>query len=69
MTYQCSNYPRPTKETTYPGKRPHIDNSLIEKIINVRQIDIPYNFTKDCQYDKSSLDVKCSDCKWRKLNE
>jgi len=65
--YGCSGKDRPTqKYTTYPGKSPCYDHSRGGTIVMNIQVNIPYVFTENCQYDRSDVDKKCSECIWRK---
>ena len=61
--YGCSNKDRATKDTEYKVMSRQYWGKRYAKL----EISIPYSFTTDCQYDKSATDVKCCDCKWKKI--
>lgn len=66
MTYSCSNLPRPTKDTTYSGFNGYINKVIGDYVIALASLSsIPYSFSTECRYDKSAVDNKCCECKFK----
>lgn len=62
--YSCHNEARPDENTTYPannGYKLKLEGDNIIKIPLL--INIPFNFSIECKYDKSKTDIRCYECK------